>query len=148
MSGIPIELSQEECLSRLRADAIGRVAMATPLGPRIVPVNYVVQDTSIVLRTSPDSELATYGPDQPLALEIDRFDKEGQLGWSVVAHGRAARILDPNEIGKIERSFELASWAEGTRTTYLRLVWSRLTGRRLGAHHNLTEMIEDARRLR
>ncbi|MDQ6687328.1 MAG: pyridoxamine 5'-phosphate oxidase family protein [Actinomycetota bacterium] len=53
---------------------MGRVAMATPLGPRIVPVNYGVHDDEIVFRTAPYSELSTYGWDTDLAFEVDDLD--------------------------------------------------------------------------
>lgn len=86
----PTELSSAECLELLEAGVIGRVAMSTPTGPRIVPVNYTVHRGAIVFRTSSYSELATYGLVTDLAFEIDDLDYQSRLGWSVVAIGRVS----------------------------------------------------------
>ena len=47
--------------------------MATPVGPRIVPLNYRVHGNSIVFRTAPYSELSSYGWDTDLAFEVDDY---------------------------------------------------------------------------
>lgn len=139
MSGIPIELNIEECLARLHEQSVGRIALATPQGPRIIPVNYSVDAESLVVRTSPYSELGAYGDNRPVAFEIDHFDPNHERGWSVVAHARAHRITDPDEINRIRLAWDPAPWAEGMRNLYLRLVWHSLTGRRLGGHRPLAE---------
>ena len=56
-----VEMTAEECLELLHGGVVGRVAMCTPMGPRIVPVNYAMYDDAIVFRTIPYSELGTYG---------------------------------------------------------------------------------------
>ena len=68
------ELGRSECEALLRADVVGRVAFMTPTGPHIVPVNYSVVDSGIVLSTSPYSLLGHHGRDSVLAFEIDQFD--------------------------------------------------------------------------
>jgi nitroimidazol reductase NimA-like FMN-containing flavoprotein (pyridoxamine 5'-phosphate oxidase superfamily) len=82
------QLTVAECRALLETGVVGRVAMATPVGPRIAPVNYVVHEDAIVFRTAPYSELSTYGWNVDLAFEIDRLDPDARLGWSVVALGR------------------------------------------------------------
>ena len=57
---IPAELSYTTCLARLRQEEVGRVAVCTSGGPRIVPVNYsVVDDDTLVFRTTPYSALGS-----------------------------------------------------------------------------------------
>ncbi len=129
---VPNELSPAECLELLRANVVGRVAMATPVGPRILPLNYAVFGDSVVFRTTPYSELATYGFGTELAFEIDQIDFEKHQGWSVVAVGRASRIDDPDEIQELRAAGGPRPWAGGQRTLYIRLRWRELTGRRLG----------------
>lgn len=126
------ELSPSECEALLRAGVTGRVALATPTGPHIVPVNYSIVNSAIVLRTSPYSVLGTYGRDTALAFEVDHFDHGHQRGWSVVARGRSQAIHDASEIDRIRRVWEPRPWASGIRSLYLRLSWSELTGRQLG----------------
>ncbi len=126
------ELSSEECRVLLEAGVIGRVAMSTPVGPRITPVNYAVHQDAIVFRTTPYSELSTYGWNVDLAFEIDHLDYETHLGWSVVAVGRAHVIEDPDEIRDIRRTWNPRPWASGVRNLYVSLVWRAMTGVRLG----------------
>ena len=92
---IPAELDYTTCLSLLRAEEVGRVAVCTSDGPRIVPVNYtVVDDDTLVFRTTPYSALGTHGAGGRLALEIDRLDTDQKSGWSVVAAGTGALVDD------------------------------------------------------
>ena len=53
----PHELDQEECNRLLRSGVVGRIAIVTPTGPYIVPVNYSVVDDMVVVRTTPYSVL-------------------------------------------------------------------------------------------
>lgn len=126
------ELSQHVCEALLRAGVTGRVAISTPSGPHIIPVNYSVVDSAIVVLTSPYSLLGTYGRDSTLAFEVDQFDYANQRGWSVVARGRAEIVHDPEEIEHIRRVWQPHPWASGVRSLCVRLPWTELTGRQLG----------------
>jgi len=128
----PFELSAAQCRELLGAGLVGRVAICTPLGPHIVPVNYAVVDESAVLRTTPYSVLGSHARGTMLALEVDQFDYERQRGWSVVARGRAEAVTGAGELQDIRRSWEPNAWASGQRNLFLRLPWSELSGRRLG----------------
>ena len=107
----------------LSAGVAGRVALSSPDGPHIIPVNYSVVDDAVVLRTSPYSVLGTHGRDTVLAFEVDQFDYERRHGWSVVARGRADVVTDPAEIAQIRATWEPRPWAGGSRNLYLRLRW-------------------------
>lgn len=134
------DLSLSECEALLRAGVIGRVALATPTGPHIVPINYSVVDGSIILRTSPYSLLGTYGRDGTLAFEIDQFDHGYKRGWSVLARGRVEAIRDQAEIEHVRAVWQPRPWAGGNRQLYLRLRWTELTGRQLGAGDPMQEL--------
>lgn len=126
------ELSYSECEALLRAGVAGRVALSTPTGPQIFPLNYSVVDSTIIVRTSAYSVLGTYGRDSILAFEVDHFDHANHRGWSVVARGRAEMVQDPTEIKHIRSVWEPRPWASGARTLFLRIRWTELTGRQLG----------------
>lgn len=126
------ELPLRECMELLSAGQVGRVAMSTPTGPRIVPVNYKLHDGDIVFRTTPNSLLGTYGGDSQLAFEIDDIDEQAREGWSVVALGKARRVDDMNEISRIWVSGDPEPWADGNRNLYLRLFVLEISGRRVG----------------
>jgi uncharacterized protein len=121
------ELSYAKCRELLGGGVFGRVAVCTPEGPRILPVNYSVVGESIVVRTSESGVLATHGVGAPITFEVDHVDYADHKGWSVVATGRGERIEHPSEVARNPRP-----WAGGDRSAYLRLPWDELTGRRLG----------------
>ncbi|WP_162794567.1 pyridoxamine 5'-phosphate oxidase family protein [Nocardioides houyundeii] len=130
-----VELTDQECHELLRVDVVGRVAFVTPQGPRIVPVNYVVSDAGLELRTTPYSELATYAPESPVAFEIDHLDREQGRGWSVVVHGDCERVLDDAAAAFEEPGKDPGPWAGGRRPLWLRVVVAEITGRRVGGEH-------------
>ncbi|GAB6987928.1 pyridoxamine 5'-phosphate oxidase family protein [Nocardioides pyridinolyticus] len=136
-----IELTTEECGRLLRAGVGGRIALSSPDGPHIVPVNYSVVDDAIVVRTSPYSILGTYGRDSMLAFEVDQFDHERHRGWSVVARGRAQVVTRSEQLDHIRSTWDPRPWAAGVRSLYLRLRWTELSGRRIGGAWDLESML-------
>lgn len=132
-----LELNRQECEMLLRSGVVGRVAVSTPTGPHIVPVNYSVVNDAITLRTSPYSLLGTYGRNTLLAFEVDYFDYEQQHGWSVLARGRAEVVTEPGELERIRLVWPPRPWVGGARNLYLQLPWTDLSGRRVGAGWDL-----------
>jgi len=126
------ELSYAECRALLVRQRAGRVAVSTPDGPHIIPLNYSVVDESIVFRTTPFSVLATYARNAKLAFEVDHFDEEHSIGWSVVARGRADVVSEPEELQRIRRVCAPLPWADGARNLFFRLDWKELSGRAVG----------------
>jgi hypothetical protein len=126
------ELDPLECERLLRGGVVGRVALSTPGGPHIIPVNYAVVDDTIVVRTSSYSILGTHGRDAMLAFEIDHIDHDRHVGWSVVARGRSWAETDPGALARIREGWQPRPWASGNRNLYLRLRWDSLEGRSLG----------------
>lgn len=126
------DLSRDECVRLLSAGIAGRVAVTTPTGPHIVPINYAVMHESILLRTTPYSLLGTYGRDTMLCFEIDQFDYVQQRGWSVLVRGRADIVDDADELEEIATRWPSRPWATGQRNLVLRIPWSEVSGRQLG----------------
>lgn len=138
----PVELTVEECLALLHdgGGGIGRVGLCTPMGPRVVPLNYAMHEDAIVFRTTPYSELGTYGWNTDLAFEIDHLDYDEHQGWSVVAVGRAELIEDPDELHKVRAGGNPVPWAGGQRHLSIKLRWRDLTGRRIGGDRTRASM--------
>ena len=126
------DLSQEDCARLLKAGVAGRVAVGTPTGPHIVPVNYAVDGESILIRTTAYSLLGTYGRGAQLCFEVDQFDYELKRGWSVVVRGRGTFVDDQDELAEIARYWEPHPWATGQRNLVVRIPWTEVTGRQLG----------------
>ena len=128
-----IELPRHQSESLLRSGIAGRVALCTSEGPYIVPVNYSVVDESVIIRTTADSYLALHAPGAIVAFEVDQFDYENHRGWSVVARGKAHRIIELRELSHVMAMWEPRTWADGSRSFFLSIAWQDLTGRRLGS---------------
>lgn len=131
MADIMREMSLDECRTALGVGVVGRVAVATPNGPHIVPVNYWMVDRAVILRTTAYSVLGRYGHDAVVALEVDSIDPATASGWSVVARGRAEAVTHAEEIAALRDRIETEPWAPGSRPLYLRIAYAELTGRTL-----------------
>lgn len=129
----PQDLPYSACRSLLGSGVVGRVAVTTPTGPRIITVNYSVVDEAIFFRTTPDSVLGTYAVNSPVAFQVDNFDYEYHRGWSVMAIGRGQAVEEPDEVVHIRAVWEPRPWAAGDRQLYVRLPWEELSGRQLGS---------------
>lgn len=134
------DLSHDDCARLLGAHVAGRVAIGTPNGPHIVPVNYTVDGESILVRTTAYSLLGTYGRNEQLCFEVDQFDDELERGWSVVVRGRASFVDDQAELAEIAASWKQRPWAAGQRHLVVRIPWTEVTGRQLGSDWNPLEL--------
>lgn len=99
--------------------------------PDIFPVNYVVDNGSIVFRTGIGTKFWSAMRD-PCALEIDGFDAGSGKAWSVVARGPAHVIIDLKEKAAAD-ALHLDPWQPGSKSHYLRLTLDAVTGRRFTA---------------
>ena len=129
-TGIQV-LDREECLALLAQDVIGRLAVMSGVGPVIFPVNYALDGDAIVFRTAPGTKLDA-GPRAPASFEIDDFDRATRSGWSVVVVGRLEEAT-PFDAAVLERvqSLPVEPWAQGDKPHWMRLVPTRITGRRV-----------------
>jgi nitroimidazol reductase NimA-like FMN-containing flavoprotein (pyridoxamine 5'-phosphate oxidase superfamily) len=123
----------DECRALLRAEEIGRLAIIDGGTPAVFPVNYVYDGDAVVFRTAPGTKLSA-GPRAPASFEIDLFDRQSRTGWSVVAVGRLEEVTQ-FDAATLERVRELPvdPWAGGDRPHWVRLVPTRVTGRRIPA---------------
>ena len=124
------ELSRQECTTRLREAAVGRVAVCTPDGPVIIPVNYVMDDDTVVMRTAPYTLLAGHAWGK-VAFEIDELDHDMRRGWSVLVVGHASPVDDGDEIEASHLVDKLSPWAPGSRNMFIRITPQRITGRQV-----------------
>lgn len=126
------KLSPGECRRLIAPGGIGRVAFTTASGPVVLPVNFTVVGTSIVIRTEAGTLIETHGDDRA-AFEIDHIDEVLREGWSVLVRGQAHRVLQPGELRHVREQATVAPWAGGPRDSYVRIVPDRITGRRIFA---------------
>jgi len=97
----------------------------------ILPVNYAMDGDAVVIRTAPGTKLDAVA--ETACFEIDAFDRSTRHGWSVVVTGRLEEVdrYASRDLARL-RSLDVSPWADGARDHWLRLVPSRITGRRVG----------------
>ncbi|WP_030227266.1 pyridoxamine 5'-phosphate oxidase family protein [Streptomyces sp. NRRL WC-3626] len=124
------DLGPEDCRTLLSTHGVGRIAVATPEGPAVVPVNYEVVDDAIAFRTAPGSvPAAAVGAE--VAFEVDHLDEAMGQGWSVLAVGPAQAVTAPGEVRRLTEHAHTTPWAGGEREMWVSIRPARLTGRRI-----------------
>lgn len=123
------DLTPEECVHRLASTHVGRLAVMTPLGPRVSAVNYVVVRGTVVLCITPSGGPSALGWDGDLALEAGFMNHATREGWSVVLRGRA-EVLDSHQVHDIRHGRDLDVGGGADREeVYVRLVRCHIAGR-------------------
>ncbi|MEU8523355.1 pyridoxamine 5'-phosphate oxidase family protein [Streptomyces sp. NPDC048577] len=125
-----VELGEAECRRLLSTHGIGRVALLTPEGPAILPVNYVVAGADVAFRTEEGSPLARAAGTE-VAFEVDRIDDAMSQGWSVLVVGEAAGVTDGERLRGLDALAPSPPWAGGHRTHWMTVTSVRITGRRV-----------------
>jgi hypothetical protein len=124
-------ISRVECLQLLASRRVGRLAYVARQGvPDLVPVNYVLHEGHVLVRSGIGPKLQAAERGETMVLEVDDLDDETQTGWSVVAAGPARR-LTVAEVHALPDSVLPRTWADGPRLAVLRIRPSRVEGRRL-----------------
>jgi len=131
-------LSSIACDRHLRSGTVGRVAVMVDDHPEIFPVNYAVDERGdIYFRTDPGTKLHSAATARTIAFEIDGFDEDRELGWSVLAVGPARWLARAQDIAKV-RSLQLKPWAAGEKANVVRLSPTKVTGRQLARPRSAT----------
>ena len=129
------ELDDDTCLQLISRGGIGRIAYTSRFGLVILPVNYTLHEGAIVFRTAEhgplDEELRTgiEGAEQKVAFQIDEFDLAKRLGWSVLIQGPAHHVTGDEWDTIVQAAVQ--PMAPGDRELFVRIVPSRVTGRRI-----------------
>jgi nitroimidazol reductase NimA-like FMN-containing flavoprotein (pyridoxamine 5'-phosphate oxidase superfamily) len=130
------ELDEAECLRLISPGGVGRIAYASRSGPAVLPVNYKLHDGAIVFRAaehgSLDEDLRTGITDAEfrVAFEIDDFNLAKRQGWSVLIQGPAHHVTETERASALRAGID--TWPPGERELFVRIIPSRITGRRIG----------------
>ena len=89
-----------------------------------MPVNYAMDNETVVFRTGPGSKLAGLRT-QPLSFEVDDHDPYRCTGWSVLIRGVAF------EIEERDAREDPVPWAPGEKAHWVRVMPMEITGRRI-----------------
>jgi nitroimidazol reductase NimA-like FMN-containing flavoprotein (pyridoxamine 5'-phosphate oxidase superfamily) len=123
-------LQAAECWRLIAPGGIGRIAFSMPSGPVVLPVNYAVVRGAIVLRTQPGTLIETHAYDK-VAFEVDHIDDALCQGWSVLVAGQGHIVSQPGELRHLSAEADLLPWPEGEYAVWVRIVPTKVTGRRI-----------------
>ena len=123
-------LGREECLRLLGSAVIGRLGLSSGALPVVLPVNFLLDDDRILIRTSPGTKLDRALAGAVVAFEVDDVEPFGHSGWSVLVTGTATTVDDAEELSRIQR-LPLAHWAPGAAEHVVAISVELVTGRRI-----------------
>lgn len=124
-------LSLDECLSRVRAAKVGRVAFEQAGETVILPVNHGLDGIDVVFRTTWGSKLQVAADASSVAFEVDGFDEVTKTGWSVLIKARASLVYEAAERERLD-TLGVSSWADfDVEAFWVRLRAEEVSGREL-----------------
>ncbi len=130
-------LSPDECERFLASAKIGRVILSDAALPTALPVRYAMVGKDIVFRSGPGLKLSAASAGTVVAFEVDDFNEDLHVGWSVVVTALAAVVTDPDEVAALDRA-DIPSWVRSPESHYVRLTLAgRMSGRRLLPMHEI-----------
>ena len=124
-----IMLDSSEAWARLRGRSYGRLAVSGSGQPDIFPINFLADETRILIRTEEGTKVERIDANPLVALEVD--DASGESAWSVVVKGSAHRVTDPAELDSARRA-PLWAWAPEPKDVFLLVRPTEITGRMFG----------------
>ncbi|MFJ3307026.1 pyridoxamine 5'-phosphate oxidase family protein [Streptomyces sp. NPDC086549] len=131
-----VELDRAEALRLLGSVSLGRIVFTRHALPTVRPVNHVLSDGDIIIRTHEGAALTSHAGQSKdtgvvVAYEADVIDPDTHLGWSVVVTGYAHLVTDPDELARYRAL--LRPWVEQTMDFAVRIRPDLVTGVRLTA---------------
>ncbi len=122
------QLPADDCWKLFRSADFGRLGVIVESHPEIFPVNYVVDHGSLVFRSAPGTKLDAALANE-VVMEVDGFNPDTSVAWSVVARGSAQRMTSIEDV--LESALlPLFPWQSGEKNNFVRVVPSVVTGRR------------------
>ena len=122
-------ISQAECESRLRAGGVGILAMVGAPAPLLRPVNFMLHEHWLLMRTGEGRILEAASRAEPASFVVSDVDRLEHTGFSVVVSGKLAALDAKPELAAVP----LRPWARADKHHYVALSIDEVSGRRLAA---------------
>lgn len=120
-------LSQAECWNLLSSVPLGRLVTSADGQPEIFPVNFVVQNRTVLFSTAQGAKLVSAAINNQVLFEADGYDAEE--GWSVIVRGTALSLHTDEELAEAEGA-QLLPWTATTKQHFVRIRPLSVSGRR------------------
>jgi len=122
-------LSEKQCWELLRSTDVGRLAVIVGDHPDIFPVNYAIDQGTVLFRSAEGTKVTCALGDAPVAFEVDGYDPETGLVWSVVIKGKASSFQNIDEAAGSFK-VDVQPWQAGKKERFIRIRPDEVTGRR------------------
>lgn len=130
-----VELTEQESWKLFLDMAVARLGVVVDGHPEVFPVNYIVMDDEIFIRTGPGTKLSG-AVGSPVCLEVDDYDPTlSGHAWSVMIKGTASEV-DADDAR--QQAVPLFQWHAGAEARLVRIEPRQISGRRYGpalVHH-------------
>lgn len=127
-----LELTGAECWQLLRSVSLGPIVFTWHAMLAIRPVNRLVEDEAIIVRSHLGSAIvarAAADDGAVVCYEADELDPVRHTGWNVIVTGMARLVRDPAAITRYEQLLE--PWAAGQMDYVIAIKPQVITGIRL-----------------
>jgi uncharacterized protein len=119
-------VSEPECWERLSSVGLGRLVTSVDGNPEIFPINFVVQDRTVLFRTAEGTKLVSAAINDEVLFEADHYDDAE--GWSVIVRGWTRVVRTDEDRAKAETA-PLRPWTATAKDHFVRMRPSWVTGR-------------------
>ena len=121
------QMSTQECWEVLDRERFGRLAVAVQGEPDIFPINFLVDDGVLLMRTAAGTKLTELVINAAVAVEAD--GREGDRAWSVIVKG-LARMVDSFSETYVDDEKHLETWLPSDKPIYVEITVRDISGRR------------------
>ena len=137
-SGAIEVLDDEQCWALLASVEVGRLAVAAAGDVDIFPLNFTVDDGTLLFRTAEGTKLVEVVLAGRVAFEVDGYEPEHGRAWSVVVKGTAELLSRFDDIYRAQ-DLPLFPWNASPKERFVRIQPTRMSGRRFTVRRTRTE---------
>ncbi len=120
-------MSETDCWNAMSQVSLGRIVTSVSGQPEIFPVNFAVQNRTILFRTADGTKLISTAINKNVLFEVD--DHTVAEGWSVIVKGAARSVRTDEDIAEAQRA-QLLPWTTTDKPHFVRIKPLSVTGRR------------------
>jgi len=127
-----LDLTAAESWRLLAGVSLGRIVFTQHAMPAIRPVNHLVDDRAIIIRSHLGAAIVAHAAANDgvvVCYEADELDPVRHTGWSVIATGMARLVRDPDAITRYQQLLE--PWVAGQMDYVITIRPQIITGIRL-----------------
>lgn len=129
-----VRVQPEDALQLLGEVEFGRFVFVDNGEPAIRPLNHILDDGDVIVRTHASAAIAgAAGDGRRVAYQADLLDSGTRLGWTVTVHGTAGMVTD--EPRRMRCELLLQPWLDKTNDVIIAIRPASVTGYRIATQH-------------